>query len=80
MRQHNAALLIVWAKETERGQTLPTGGLFYRPSNRYVGMGESGGETVSLWQTERCMCGVGSKNRFNLDIYQNMEDIKTLFL
>lgn len=44
MRQHSAALLIVRAKETESGQTLPRGGLFYWPSNRQVGMGESGGE------------------------------------
>lgn len=44
VRQHSAALLIVRAKERERGQTLPTGGLFYGPSNRQVGMGKSGGE------------------------------------
>lgn len=46
VRRHNAALLIMRTKETERGQTLPTGGLFYRPSNRQVGMGKSGGENV----------------------------------
>lgn len=55
VRQHNAALLKVWAKETERGQTLPRGGLVYWPSNRKVGMGESGGETVSNSQTKSCM-------------------------
>lgn len=44
MRQNSAALLIVQTKETERGQTLPTGGLLYGPSNRQVGMGKSGGE------------------------------------
>ena len=46
MRQHSAALLIVRAKETERGQTWPTGGLFYGPSNRQVGMG---GERRREW-------------------------------
>lgn len=45
-----------WAKETEMGQTLPRGGLVYWPSNRKVGMGESGGETVSDEQTEPCVC------------------------
>lgn len=40
----------VWAKETERGQTLPRGGLVYWPSNRKAGMGESGGDTVSREQ------------------------------
>lgn len=63
MRQHNAALLLVRAKETERGQTLPTGGLFYWPSNRQVGMGrgEERMGTVSNMKSECGVSGGGSK-------------------